>query len=396
MSRDYYGAEKHIRIFKENSVTEFVDILFGSAAPGGDSGEQDAAPEGSMFLLQSGGASRVYTKIASNNNTGDWIAAGAGNSLGFRGEKIRALTNDTVADGVARDLVASPFADDDGTTLVAADFAVGEFIIADADGAPVLLEVTDVSAPNVTFSTPDVNFHPLLSENDNFIVINYLPDPDGQESQALVQKSATVMVKVGDVDWEFATGINISSGYTPGSGNVTPSDTVESAIEKLDGNNDAQDLSLGLAQGAVNFGTFTGDTLSDNASAKQLFQELEDAAEGFPEEQTGVNSATVLDSVLVDQIRACVWLVSSFDEATPANNQSVIIHGLNDGTASADAVGVRDNVSSKLKLGGNFNAQIAVVLNGAAAAQEMRLEVDSSEPGVTFTAVRLGCTPSGY
>ena len=73
----------------------------------------------------------------------------------------------------------TPFSDDEGTQLTAADFAVGEFGIING----VLLEVTAVSAPNVTFSTPS-SADPL-AEGDTFVAINYLPDsPGDQEGQA--------------------------------------------------------------------------------------------------------------------------------------------------------------------------------------------------------------------
>jgi len=216
MSRENYGIEKALRIYKTNDDSDHIDLLFGSAAPGGDTGEQDAAAIGSIYLRANGVSSTIYQKIANGGSTADWQENGASSaSIGvFRGEKVRAVTNDTVTAGVARDLVANPFADDEGTKLVAADFALGEFIIADADGTPVLLEVTAISAPSVTFSTPASA--PVLAESDSFIVNNYLPDsPDAQEGAAIAQYNGSIMIKLGDVDWNFADGIGLAAGYTP-------------------------------------------------------------------------------------------------------------------------------------------------------------------------------------
>jgi len=280
MSRDLFGIEKALRIYAENSQTIFVDVLFGSAAPGGDAGEQDAAPLGSLYIRQNGSSSTIYQKVASSNAPSDWLENGSSSAaVGvWRGEKVIAVTNDTVTAGVARDLVASPFADDEGTTLAAADFQVGQFIIADADGTPVLLEVTNVSAPNVTFDTPVSA--PALSAEDTFVTRNYLPDsPADQEGQAIVNYNGSVMVKIGDIDWSFADGIQLASGYTPASGDISDADTVQSAIEKLDGNNDAQDTLLGTSQGDTDLSTFSGVTIPDSSSVKGALQSLETAYE---------------------------------------------------------------------------------------------------------------------
>lgn len=279
MARVLHNIEKGVRLSKENSDTDFVDILFGSAAPGGDAGEQDDAPIGSFYLRKNGASSKIYQKIADTNATSDWQENGASAAqIGvWRPEKVKVITNDTVAIG-SRNLSTTPFADDEGTLLTAADFVVGDFVIGDADGTPVLREVTVVSAPSVTFAAPVSA--PALADGDTFITPNYLPDSGGdQEGQAIVNYNGSVMVKVGDIDWSFATGINLSSGYTPASGDVGTSDTVESAIEKLDGNNDAQDTLLGTSQGAVNLGTFPGSTIADNETVKGALTDLEGALE---------------------------------------------------------------------------------------------------------------------
>lgn len=69
MSRVLHVIEKGIRLAKENSDTELFDILFGTAAPGGDTGEQDDAPIGSVYFRNTGD---IYTKIADANVSGDW------------------------------------------------------------------------------------------------------------------------------------------------------------------------------------------------------------------------------------------------------------------------------------------------------------------------------------
>lgn len=392
MSRQLFAAEKGVRIYAENSDSAYVDFLFGSGAPGGDAGVQDDAPVGSMYFRTNG---TQYQKIADTNAPSDWQLNGASAAtIGhWRSERIVAVTNGTVAVGT-RDLSASPFPDDDSPLLTAADFVVGDFIIADADGTPVLREVTAVSAPNVTFAAAA---SPLVAE-DTFVALNYLPDtPGAQEGRAIVNYNGSVIVKLADIDWAIATGINLSGTYAAASGNVAPNDTVEAAIAKLDGVNDAQDTLLGRPQGSTNLGasSVNGNVVPENATVKQAIDALDDAASNYPQSATSVSSNTTLDTALVDVYRSVAWLVTGFDEANPSRAKSEIVHATNNGTASADATQVDDNTFSKNSTG-NFNFQVSVDLNGTGASQTMRLRVNTTEPDVTFTAIRLGAAPSGY
>lgn len=75
--RVLHTIEKGIRLAKENSDTDIVDILFGSAAPGGDTGEQDNAPIGSVYFRTNG---TMYLKVADTNATSDWQAPSSGDT----------------------------------------------------------------------------------------------------------------------------------------------------------------------------------------------------------------------------------------------------------------------------------------------------------------------------
>lgn len=272
MARDLFEQELGLKITDENSDSG-VSILQGSAVPDGVSNKQDEAEIGSIYLRR--GTGELYQKKANGGAPADWELQGGAAIGTWRPEKIRVVTGDTgVTPGAPRNLTTTPFSDDEGTLLTAADFTVGEFAIINE----ILLEVTAVSAPNVTFSTP--GSAPALAEGDTFVAINYLPDSPGtQEGQAIVTYNGSNHVKIADIDWNFADGINLAAGYSAASGDVTSSDTVQSALEKIDGNNDAQDTLLGTSQGDTNLGTFSGATISDNNSVKGALQELETAHE---------------------------------------------------------------------------------------------------------------------
>jgi hypothetical protein len=391
MARETFNSELGYGIYAENGDIQAL-IISGTLVPDGVSGKQGDAPIGSIYLRS--GTGELYQKIANAGAPADWELNGS-SSVGigtWRGEQVVLVTNDTQGAGT-RDVVANPFSDDDGTAVPLSQYVVGRYIISDADGTPALLEITNVVGDDVTFAVAGTP----LSNQDTFTTRFYLPDsPDSQEGQAIVQYDGSIVIKIGDIDFSFATGIDLSGAYSAASGDVASGDTVELAIEKLDGNNDAQDSLLGTSQGDTDLGLFpNNDVIPDNSSVKDALDAVAQEAEGQPSEQTGVNSATTLDSVLVDSYRSVAWLVTAFDEANPADVKSAIVHGANNGTTSADATLTDDNASSLLQ-SGVFNTQIAVVLSGTGAAQEMVLQVNSSEPGVTFTAIRLGAAPSGY
>ena len=311
---------------------------------------------------------------------------------------------------------------------------MGDHVIADADGTPVLLQVTAVSAPNVTFAAAA---SPLAAD-DTFIAIHYLPDtPAGQEGRAIVNYNGSLIVKLGDIDWSLATGISLASPYTPANGTLAAGDTLQLAIEKLDGNQlDLITLS-GVAQGAVDLGTFTGATIPDSSTVKGALQSLETAHEEvdqnvndlitlsgvaenatnlgtftgsiIPDNQTvkqalqaletevqqggravvaAITAAQTVDSVLVDSVAAVKWYVQVSEDAAPANVKAFEVFAAHNGHAGADATGVDDTVYAAIKRGSNFNLNLSVDISGTGAAQVMRLRASSSSAGVTVRVKR--------
>ena len=383
MSRQFYGVEKGLDVYAENGDLQ-ARLLTSTAAPVG-TGDQDTAPIGSVLLRTDDGS--FYQKKTDTTSAGDWVLNGSSTATigNWRPERVDANTGQVLIAGATNPTTWSD--NDDGTTF--SSFTIGNYVL---DGNCALWEITAIATPNITLVAAST----APATDDMFAVKFNMPDPAGQENQAIIVFDGTSCIKVADVDFAVATGIVLSAGYTPATGNPIPGDTVEAAIQKVDGNNDNQDTLIGTSQGDTNLGVFPGDLITDNTTVKGALTELEDAAEGFPEIATGVTAPVVLDAVLVDDFRSCAWLVTAFDENSLTDAQSQIIHGINDGTASADASNVRDDVSSKIRVNGNFNFDVEIVLNGSGAAQEMRLQVDTTELLVTYTAVRLGCAPSGY
>ncbi len=70
MARVGFSVEKLLEILDENGISG-VQILKGSGAPGGDTGEQDASPIGSIYLESTG---QVHVKIANAGAAADWFS----------------------------------------------------------------------------------------------------------------------------------------------------------------------------------------------------------------------------------------------------------------------------------------------------------------------------------
>lgn len=377
MARDFFNLEKGIGIYEENGAL-LVNILTGTAAPDGTSGGQDLAPIGSIYLRS--GTGTIYQKTANVGASTDWELNGAGAAtIGkWREEKIVAVTNDTVSAGV-RDLSASPFADDNAPLLTASSFTVGDYVIGDADGSPALWQVTNVSSPNVTFAAAA---NPLTAE-DTFVAINYLPDPAGGENRAIVNYNGSIIVKLADIDFAFATGINLSGSYVAASGNVAANDTVEAAIAKLDGVNDNQDTLFGTAQGATNLGSWTSPVdllFSATSTVKALFQRIGDLLMQFRGVTTSsFTTAITADEVPTASVKAVKWFVEAYVVATPANRQAFSVYALNNGTL------VDDVVTDILNVGASFNLTRTVDISGG----NMRLRLATTTGGVIATVRRI-------
>ena len=76
----------------------------------------------------------------------------------------------------------------------------------------------------------------LVSVKDLWAIKYDLPDVAGQELTALYIYTATGFVKFGEVSNDIATAIGLGGSYAASAGIVSSSDTVQTALQKLDGN----------------------------------------------------------------------------------------------------------------------------------------------------------------
>lgn len=391
MSRELFGVELGHRVYDENGDVIFA-VIGGTTVPDGVSGQQGNVPVGSLYVRA--GTAELYQKIANAGNAADYQLNGASAAvIGlWRSEAVVALTDEVQGAGT-RDMAVNPFTDDDGTALPVSTFVVGKYVITGANGSPVLLEITNVAGDDVTFAAAGT----ALSQDDTFFVQNYLPDADGLENAAIVNFNGSIMIKVADVDWNFADGINLAAAYASQNGTITSADSVNSAVEKLDGNQQDIQAASGLAQGDTDYGIFTGQTIPDGSTSKAALQSLETALEAIRTDGGPADIAqatpTVVDSVLADECQRAEWEVTAHDIGTPANIWTFQVSGFHNGHAGADATTVKDKVYDKDRIGGNFNLDASVTLTGVGAAQAMNLVLETSDAdGIRYTVSRIGCT----
>jgi len=277
------------------------------------------------------------------------------------------------ADGTALTTLL-PFSDDDDGKLPIGAFSDGDYLLSkNTSGADKIFEVYDDGG---TLKVRQAGVDPLAT-GDTFITTYYLPDPSGGENSAIVWYDGTDLIKIADVDWQLATGINLSSGYAAAVAAAYPaaSDTVETAISKL--HKDVLDLVTltGVSLGAQDLGTFTGEIIQDNRTIKQALQDLETAVEigGVKKTDTGVGATdVVLDSVPLTQADVVHWVVYGEGVTDSTQRYSATVRAMHDGTAVIDV-----DESPFLRSTPPLDLDISVDIN----AGNMRLLVNSDTAG---------------
>jgi len=190
---------------------------------------------------------------------------------------------------------------------------------------------------------------PALNPDETFFTYNNFLDPVNQEKGAAFRYNGAALVKVADMDFELADSINLTSGYSASNGTVTASDTIETAISKLDANQADIITLTGVAQGAVDLGTFTGTTIADNSTIKAALQALETEVETKPEtlaqvlvngNVTGANDIIVSSGQAITGVDAAVGGTLSLlgGNGTTTDGGNVSISG-GDAFATSDGDG---------------------------------------------------------
>lgn len=206
-----------------------------------------------------------------------------------------------------------------------------------------------------------------LNSGETFFVDNdLLASSDFNEKTSAYTFNGTSCVRSAQIDFESAGSINVTSGYSASAGNPIASESVQSVLQKLDGNNDAQDQSIGINQGDTNLGAFTGTgatrILTDNTeSAKSSVEKIANdigsvtnttvldtnntvgenldilgglMAKDRKEINTTISSATTttIDTVPVSN-ECAIWDIVIFQTSTPDNRYKSTIEATFEGSS---------------------------------------------------------------
>lgn len=143
---------------------------------------------------------------------------------------------------------------------------------------------------------------------------------------------------------------------------------------------------LGVAFNALDMGTFTGTTISDNVDVKVALQDLETALEAI---QGGAGSTdaisaatpTVISKCLVDNCNGTEWEICAFETATEGNKAAFKVQALHDGTSTVDATDANtDYETSQIKEIGSGIAGLTFVpkVELTGASQTIGLEISAT------------------
>ena len=135
--------------------------------------------------------------------------------------------------------------------------------------------------------------------NYNAVAVKYdfLAKKLGQRDGAayMMKEDGPTVIKIADFDLSTAATIKMAGGYSPNSGNVTSDDSIQGAIQKIDGNNDAQDSVLGTSQGDTHLGNIDWNILADETNVKAALELLDKTV--FDNAEYIGRDATVADAM---------------------------------------------------------------------------------------------------
>ena len=121
----------------------------------------------------------------------------------------------------------------------------------------------------------------LPDYNARSVKFDFLDTVAGQRDGAayLMKESGPEVIKIADFDMSSAATIKMAGGYAPASGDPASSDSIQGAIQKVDGNNDAQDTLLGTAQGDTDLGNTGWNLVPDNTTVKNTLETLDNVTD---------------------------------------------------------------------------------------------------------------------
>jgi hypothetical protein len=119
----------------------------------------------------------------------------------------------------------------------------------------------------------------LENYNARSVKFDFLDTAAGQRDGAayLMKETGPDVIKIADFDLSTAATIKMATGYNPVSGNPSAADSIQGAVQKIDGNVDAVETVLGTAQGDTDLGNTGLNILADNTNVITAVTDLDNA-----------------------------------------------------------------------------------------------------------------------
>ena len=119
----------------------------------------------------------------------------------------------------------------------------------------------------------------LENYNARSVKFDFLDTAAGQRDGAayLMKETGPDVIKIADFDLSTAATIKMATGYNPVSGNPSADDSIQGAVQKIDGNVDAVETVLGTAQGDTDLGNTGLNILADNTDVITAVTDLDNA-----------------------------------------------------------------------------------------------------------------------
>lgn len=404
-----------------DNLSANASILVGSGAPGGDTGKEDAAPIGSLYLRTDAETDglQVYWKVSTvNNSSADWVQStdksyvdAVAQGLSWR-EPVLVRDNTLYADITAAETAANVADTVDGVTIQSGDRILftnltsgneNVYIVSGSTGAWTFTEDTNLATDGDAVLVQDGT-----SANQQWVF----------DGAAWIQFGSDSTVELGYI--RTFIGKNAAGSETPtySSANVVTQNTdLESAIGELDaaagtgeitndgGNYALSDDMAWAAAGtltitgaldelnaAIGDATFTssGTNLTSGDAVSTSLDNLNEAIIPLQQqglESSGAQTATVLttmDSLAVTSATHVKWMVQVRQTGTPANMRAVEIHALTDGTT------VDFTEYAVLKLGSPITGlDFSVAITGSPGVVDLTV---NSTPGVDYIVKRIAYT----
>lgn len=236
---------------------------------------------------------------------------------------IAAVTSDVVNTGVGAYSGNDKFSDDDEPFWDYAQWTDGDEILSvNATTSGIIYAWNAAGNQWVQSDT--------LGANDAVSVrYDFLDNPGSQEDGAayMMNSAGTEVIKIADFDLENASTIGLSSAYTVASGTITNTDSVESAIAKLDGRADdaGGDITALEARVTTNEGDISTNSsnISSNASSISANGTDIDDLEAAVGSATGLAGMDYTSTTYVTTDTSAVDAISALDVALTSTDATV-------------------------------------------------------------------------